>query len=157
MTPAAQISLPREGQSDWKLWVLMEPASKAPAFEPSVENLQALFDLVDNEITYGTVHRAKHGAATGHLRPKPRGPKGAREHAVGNRCDESEDAFSRRGYEPWTDISVEDGEDDKAATLRRQCGPSTSSEGHSALRCTGRRRFGFIGPLSGRGYGPGGL
>ena len=85
MTPAAQISLPREGQSDWKFWVLMEPASKAPAFEPSVENLQALFDLVDNEITYGTVHRAKHGAATGHLRPKPRGPKGAREYAVGNR------------------------------------------------------------------------
>jgi hypothetical protein len=83
MTPAAQISLPREGQSDWKFWVLMEPASKAPAFEPSVENLQALFDLVDNEITYGTVHRAKHGAATGHLRPKPRGPKGAREYAVG--------------------------------------------------------------------------
>ena len=85
MTPAAEISLTREGQSDLKLWVLMEPASKAPAIEPSMDNLQALFDLVDNEITYGTVHRAKYGAATSHLRPKPRGPKGAREYAVGNR------------------------------------------------------------------------
>ena len=26
MTPSTQISLPREGQSDWKFWVLMEPA-----------------------------------------------------------------------------------------------------------------------------------
>ena len=85
MTPAAEICLPRDGQPDLKLWVLMEPASKAPAIEPSQENLQALFDLVDNEITYGSVHRPKYGAATSHLRPKPRGPKDAREYAVGNR------------------------------------------------------------------------
>lgn len=85
MTPSAEISLTREGQPDLKLWVLMEPASKAPAIEPSTENLQALLDLVDNDITYGGIHRAKHGADTAHLRPKPRGPPGAREYVVGNR------------------------------------------------------------------------
>ena len=85
MTPSAEICLTRDGQPDLKLWVLMEPASKAPAIEPSKENLQALFDLVDNEITYGGVHRAKYGAATGHLRPKPRGPPGARQYAVNDR------------------------------------------------------------------------
>ena len=85
MVPAAEIRLPRDGQPDLKLWVLMEPASKAPAMETTQENLQALFDLVDNEITYGSVHRARFGADTAHLRPISRGPMDAREYAVGNR------------------------------------------------------------------------
>ena len=85
MPPAAEICLPRGGQPDLKLWVLMEQASKAPAMEATQDNLQALFDLVDSEITHGSFHRERFGVATAHLRPKPRGPKDAREYAVGNR------------------------------------------------------------------------
>ena len=85
MPPAAEVALPRDGQSDLKVWVLMESASRAPAMEATQDNLQAMFDLVDNEISYGGVQRLRHGAGTSHMRPKPRGPMHAREYAVGRR------------------------------------------------------------------------
>ncbi len=61
----------------------MEPASKAPAIEAPPENLQVLFDLVDNEIIYGNVRRPKYGSDATVERPKPRGSRGRRAYAVG--------------------------------------------------------------------------
>ncbi len=59
------------GQPDWKLWILMEIASRAPAFEATEDDLQVLFDLVDNEINYGGIRRSRHGSVTAGERPVP--------------------------------------------------------------------------------------
>jgi hypothetical protein len=83
VTPAAEISVELSGRPDWKLWLLMEVASKAPAIEATEDNLQPLFDLVDNEIQFGGMRRARHGNDTAGERPRPRGPRGRREYAVG--------------------------------------------------------------------------
>ena len=49
VTPAAEISVELSGRPVWKVWVLMEVASKAPAIEATEDNMQLLFDLIDNE------------------------------------------------------------------------------------------------------------
>ncbi len=56
----------------------METASKAPAFEASEENLQIMYDLVDNEISYGNVRRPKCGSDAVVERPKPGDPVAAK-------------------------------------------------------------------------------
>lgn len=83
--PAAELSFNRAGQPDWTFWSLMEPANKAPAIEVTAENLQALFELVDNEISHGGVRRPQHGSSSQGLRPCPRGPPDRREYCIGSR------------------------------------------------------------------------
>jgi hypothetical protein len=73
------------GRPDWKVWVLMEVASKAPAIEATVDNMQLLFDVIDNEIQFGGIRRPRYGSDTAGERPKPRGPRGKREYAIGRR------------------------------------------------------------------------
>ncbi len=81
--PSAEISIEMAGQPDWKVWVLMEVASKAPAIEATEGNLQILFDTVDNDINYGGARRAQYGSGAVAERPRPKGEAGRRVYAVG--------------------------------------------------------------------------
>ena len=85
VSPAAEISVPLSGRPDWKVWVLMEVANKAPAIEATEDNMQLLFDVIDNEVQFGGIRRPRHGSETAGSRPKPRGPREKREYAVGRR------------------------------------------------------------------------
>ena len=85
VSPAAEISVPLSGRPDWKVWVLMEVANKAPAIKATEDNMQLLFDVIDNEIQFGGIRRPRHGSETAGSRPKPRGPREKREYAVGRR------------------------------------------------------------------------
>ena len=85
VSPAAEISVPLSGRPAWKVWVLMEGAKKAPAIEATVDNMQLLFDVIDNEIQFGGIRRPRFGSETESSRPKPRGPREKREYAAGRR------------------------------------------------------------------------
>jgi hypothetical protein len=85
VSTSAEISVALAGRPDWKVWVLMEVASKAPAIEATVDNMQLLFDVIDNEIQFGGTRRPRYGSDTAGERPKPRGPRGKREYAIGRR------------------------------------------------------------------------
>ena len=85
VSTSAEISVALAGRPDWKVWVLMEVASKAPAIEATVDNMQLLFDVIDNEIQFGGIRRPRYGSDTAGERPKPRGPRGKREYAIGRR------------------------------------------------------------------------
>ena len=80
---AANVSIQLPGQAVWTMSVLMDVANKSPAIEATEENLQWLFDAVDNEITYGGVRRPRHGSGSTGERPRPKGEAGKRVYAVG--------------------------------------------------------------------------
>jgi len=85
IAPTATIELPMLGGNPWEVIMLMEPANKSPAIEATEANLQQLFDIVNDEIEHGQVRRPKYGIESAGSRPPPRGPRGERQYAVGQK------------------------------------------------------------------------
>jgi hypothetical protein len=67
----AIVSFERPGQLAWEPMLLMESATKVPAMECSTANLQAMFALVQLDLSDGSVHRPQHGRQREQAQTKP--------------------------------------------------------------------------------------
>ena len=71
MPRMAAVSFERPGQLAWEPVLLRDSATKAPAMECSKANLQAMFDLVQMDLTDGSIHRPQHGHQREQAHTKP--------------------------------------------------------------------------------------
>ena len=131
VSTSAEISVALSGRPDWNVWVLMEVASKAPAIEATVDNLQLLFDVIDNEIQFRGIRRPRHRSESAGERPKPRGPREKREYAVGRqwltKIPVGEESPTKKFKTLKRRRSGEEDGEKKAATRRRR--PKEDSAG----------------------------
>jgi hypothetical protein len=85
MPECAFVDLLCSDGSQWKVQVLLEAASKAPAIEATQANFNSLFRIVSFELEHSAERRAQYGKLTSVERRHPRGPREARQYWVRNR------------------------------------------------------------------------